>query len=90
MPHNNDNIPVEGATYRRFVACCVLPEAEGACRLRALPRCLRCGHDGDGRCSGALFGARAGVVGHPTGWGRRNTEPANVAGFDGSQPRARG
>jgi hypothetical protein len=34
---------------------------------------LRCVSDGDGRRSGALFGARAGAAGgtHSTGWGAR-------------------
>jgi hypothetical protein len=33
---------------------------------------LRCGHDGDGRRSGALLGARAGVVDRRLGCGRRH------------------
>jgi hypothetical protein len=54
--------PIEYAAevpQRRFAACRVLPDAEGACGSRAHPTCLRCGRDVDGRRSGASFCSRS-------------------------------
>ena len=52
------------------------PNAERACRTRVRPRCLRCGRQRDGRCSGAAFCAGQYFQDRSTGRGGRRPSSA--------------
>jgi hypothetical protein len=63
------------APHRRFTACRILPDAESARTASArVGADMGCGQDGNGRRSGALFGARPGELDRRLGCGRRHPQ----------------